>query len=324
MALPIWKDYYVNLGQAASVDYQIVVDSVVVYSGRAMARPGESSIMIKINEIVADYLKSSIDALYLPNYFFSSGTVEVVVRKLVNGSYSHVIGAVFYNDWSYDRGFNSALSPLSCPIRNTIPNHIQLPYSVVEGEGLKVYVNGTLDTTVLPSQADRGLGGTYLVDTSDLSPGDSLMVTETLLTTGSSYKVVESCERYALYYINAYGGMDVLAIDGNHSESDSLTRHTRSIGYDNRVVRNRGRENYVNEIKKSMTLHTSWMTDDESSRMHHLLNSANVCLYDTIAGQLIPVILKNTTTEYKTFKGNGGKLVNYTIEVEFANEMTRR
>jgi hypothetical protein len=73
-----------------------------------------------------------------------------------------------------------------------------------------------------------------------------------------------------------------------------------------------------------MTMHTSWLPDDESSRMHHLLNSTNVFLGDLVTGQMIPVILTNTTTEYKTYKGNGGRLVNYTINVTIAQERIRR
>ena len=130
--------------------------------------------------------------------------------------------------------------------------------------------------------------------------------------------------KYALYYRNAYGGVDVFLIEGNHKEVDNLTRHTREVEYDNSDVMNRGRQNYVNEISKSLILHTSWLTDEEASRMHHLLNSNEVYLYDIPNEKMIPVILKNTTTEYKTYKSNGCKLVDYAIEVEFANKRVRR
>ena len=73
-----------------------------------------------------------------------------------------------------------------------------------------------------------------------------------------------------------------------------------------------------------MTLHTSWMSDEAAARMHNLLNSTDVYLCDMVNDMMIPVILTNTTTEYKTYKGNGGKLVNYAIEVEFANQRVRR
>ena len=141
---------------------------------------------------------------------------------------------------------------------------------------------------------------------------------------GIRYDVVDDCSRYALYYLNAYGGWDTLLIEGNHLEVDNLTRHTRDVEYDNRSIQNRGRQNYVNEISKALTLHTSWMSDDESSRMHHLLNSTEVYLYDILKDQMIPVVLKNSTSEYKTYRNNGHKLFNYTIEVSYANDRIRR
>jgi hypothetical protein len=140
----------------------------------------------------------------------------------------------------------------------------------------------------------------------------------------ASFKVVNKCNRYALYYVNAFGGWDSLLIEGNHSETDSLVRHERVVEYDNTSSANRGRVNYVNEIQKRMTLHTSWLLGDEASRMHHLLNATEVYLYDLEKRQMMPVVLTNTTTEYKTYKGNGGQLVNYAIEVAFANDRIRR
>lgn len=139
-----------------------------------------------------------------------------------------------------------------------------------------------------------------------------------------TYEMVEGCNRYALYYVNAHGGWDSLLIEGNHSEVDNLTRHNREVEYDNRSIQNRGRQNYVNEISKTLTLHTSWMSDEESSRMHHLLNSTEVYLYDINKDEMIPVVLKNSTTEYKTYRSNGHKLFNYTIEVSYANDRIRR
>ena len=140
----------------------------------------------------------------------------------------------------------------------------------------------------------------------------------------TSFKVVNKCNRYALYYVNAFGGWDSLLIEGNHSETDSLVRHERVVEYDNRDSSNRGRVNFANEIQKGMTLHTSWLLGDEASRMHHLLNATEVYLYDLEKRQMMPVVLTNTTTEYKTFKGNGRQLVNYAIEVAFANDRIRR
>ena len=47
-------------------------------------------------------------------------------------------------------------------------------------------------------------------------------------------------------------------------------------------------------------------------------------LYDITDGTLQPVVITDTECQYKTFRGNGGKLTNYAITVELAQDMTRR
>ena len=132
------------------------------------------------------------------------------------------------------------------------------------------------------------------------------------------------CKEWVLYYVNAYGGWDSLLIEGNTMERDSLKRYTREMEYDNRETRNRGTQNYANEISKVYTLNTSWMSDAESLRMHHLLNSPEVYLFNINTGEIFPVVLNNTTTEFKTYKNNGCRLVNYTIEATIAQDRIRR
>ena len=73
-----------------------------------------------------------------------------------------------------------------------------------------------------------------------------------------------------------------------------------------------------------MVLHTSWMSDESSLRMHHLMNSIDVYLYDIVTGQMIPVVVDDMECKYKTFKGEGGKMVNYAINVTIAHDRIRR
>jgi hypothetical protein len=111
-----------------------------------------------------------------------------------------------------------------------------------------------------------------------------------------------------------------LLIEGAASEEDKLTRHTMTKA----GVYDREKSNYLNEIEKSITLHTSWLSDEQSLRMHHLLNSTDVYMHDLEKNSILPVILEGSSTPYKTFKGEGGKLVNYTIEVTIAQTRMRR
>ena len=322
MATAIWKDYYVNLGTDDSYVFRIISEGAGVYQGIAHKRPGDDNVYVKINDLCADYLqqKSGIvnDELFVSDI---ASRQFVLQKQTSSGGWQFVLAEIFYNDWSYDAYTDVTTGSMSFPINGRIVNGMPVVLSVFQPTDFKVLLDGDLIGIVNPGS---NTPCTCYYPVQDASPGVEVMIADDVSQASLRYTVVDSCARYALYYKNAYGGTDLFLIEGNHSETDDLTRYTRAQEYDNVADGSRGRKNYVNEIRKSLTLHSSWLSDDESSRMHHLLNSTEVCLFDIIKGEMIPVLLKNTTTEYKTFKGNGGKLVNYSIEVEFANDMVRR
>lgn len=347
MVHPIWKNFIVEFSDSQlyipddSVDYIISYQSggalKTIYSGKAWKRPGEEFIKICINEICADWLINTFPSL-VDNFAPQEMPAEFVVQGIsYAGSYREVARVRFINDWSYDESHNAEMDGLAAPINGHIDARQWLLWTGLDVSEVNAHVtlvDGNAFDVIIPVEISVDFSEDYNFDFSKSvrSAGSGTAVfnlsewgdVARVAINGVEYHVVNSCARYVLYYVNAYGGWDSLLIEGNHSVSDNLTRHTRETEYDNRSIQNRGVHNYVNEISKTMTLHTSWLSDDESSRMHHLLNSINVFLGDLVTGQMIPVILTNTTTEYKTYKGNGGRLVNYTINVTIAQERIRR
>lgn len=316
MAEPIWKDYYVTLGTEDSYQYEIWIDGARVYEGVAHKRPGADNVSIKVNDVVADFLAVKYDG-----QLFMGGEAECAVYLVGELKDTELMKETFYNNWSYDELFNPAMIGLSCPINSRVMLSTPIPYSILNATELEVSWEMGLDY-FYPSEEGRIYH--YLIKYDYTGEPNELFFREYVSDAEIIYKVVDSCAKYALYYLNAYGGIDVLLMEGNYSEKDSLTRHTMEVEYDNRVISNRGRGDYAVELVKTLTLHTSWLSDDEASRMHHLLNSPQVFLFDIEKQQMIPVLLKNTSTEYKTYKGQGGKLVNYTIEVTIAQTRKRR
>lgn len=322
MANPIWKDFYVNLGDAESAEFRIVADNTAIYIGKSYKKPGQTENQIRINDICADYIGKT-----MPNeteILVADKMPKFRVQKK-DGNWTLVKTVEFYCDWSYNpsetglfaRPINGHIT-IDTPImisNYTTGNKINLYYQTKgqNPQSLSVEIE-TLSNVV----------ANHFISLPDILQPSVLEKLSWVSIGTSKYTIVPQCHRYALYYTNANGGWDVFLIEGNHSETDNLTRHTREVEYDNRVVSNRGTMNYANEIAKSLTLHTSWLSDEESSRMHHLLNSTNVYLRDNVDGIMIPVVLTDTTTEYKTYKGNGGKLVNYSINVTIAQERIRR
>jgi hypothetical protein len=66
------------------------------------------------------------------------------------------------------------------------------------------------------------------------------------------------------------------------------------------------------------------LNDEQSGKMHHLLGTTRAILLDLRTQEVIPVRLTNSSCEYKTFKGNGNKMSQYTITAEVAQDFERR
>lgn len=336
MANPIWKDFFVTLGTEDSVEFRISCNESLVYVGKSWKRPGQTYNSIRINDICADYLTNNLPSLS-PSEFTEVGLPTFKVEVLFGENWGQIALVPFYMDWSYDDSFDPEQMGLSFPINRRVDSRQWLIHSAYNASSIKADItleDGTTTFVIIPIEISADFNMDFNEDFAksirSAQTGTAVFKLTDYnnikhVTIGNvTYDFTQPCSRYALYYLNAHGGWDSLLIEGNHSEVDNLTRYTREVEYDNRGVSNRGAINYVNEISKTLTLHTSWMSDDESSRMHHLLNSTDVYLYDFEKEQMIPVLLTNTTTEYKTYKSNGGKLVNYAIEVKYANGRIRR
>ena len=345
MALPIWKDKIIDLG-FPSIQFRIYDsgNSVSLYDGVAYAKPGEQTAKVRINDICADYLENILPTIV-------NGSVSGIAMKrfgvqvrLPGDAWQSLEDVTFYNNWSYDYDFDPEVSGLACPINGRIDARQPIMYSAYDKAQVNVtlvFKNGTTQTLVIPiTGGGGGLSGDFNSDFSNdflISRGegidgygtiviraDSYADLDRVVIGGKTYKVVTECAKYVLYYVNAFGGWDSLLIEGNSLEDDNLNRFTREVVYDNRQIYNRGIHNYLNEVTKGFTFHSGLLLDDQGERMHHLINSTFVYLYDIANGDLIPVTIPTTSCEYKTFSNQGNRLVEYTIQVDVAHNRVRR
>lgn len=340
MVQPIWKNYIVNLGSASSQEYVISYENkgylTTIYHGVAWKRPGESSITIRINDICADWLTNTFPTL-VEGFDGQDMPVTFVVQKISSaGVYTEIARVAFLNDWSYDSDHDSESDGLAAPINGHIDIRqwvLWTGLNVPEVEATVYLKGGGSYKVIIPVMLASDFNSDFNSDfaTSVKSAGSGTAVfspaqwgdVAKVIINGVQYvqyDVINSCARYVLYYLNAYGGWDSLLIEGAASEEDKLTRHTMTKA----GVYNRSKVNFLNEIQKKISLHTSWLSDEQSLRMHHLLNSTCVYLHDLDKDIILPVVLDGTSTPYKTFKSQGGKLVNYTIEVSVAQSRFRR
>lgn len=340
MALaPIWKDRIVTL--ATSGDYadfeirQSTAAGTLLYSGRAYPRPGETDIKTRINEICASYLGA-----LLPDFAnrFTPMQVSETFVTLVGGVTKDTV--TFVNDWSYDPSrVHTSGGNLSDPITGELDPRQTLFFSILSGAtDVNVTLHFADGTSSVVSVAvafsadfnddfngdfaqndDPNRSGTAILD---LAAFSGLAAVEFL---GLTLPVREQgCARYCVAYVNAYGGWDTFLVDGTPAMRDNLARHTATTDYDNADGSARGRKDYAIEVTPAWTLRTGVLSDAQSLRMHHLLNSTEVYLQDLADGTFYPVVLTDTEAERKTYKGTGRQLITYTFNAQLAQERFRR
>jgi len=314
MPAPIWKDYTVSFGNVAEADYTIEAGGVTIYSGHAVRRPDESQLNVRINAVCADYLAHA-----LPSISDQGCTADpCAVTFTVKDDGGNTVDTVqFVADWSYDP-FHS-VSRLSCPVNGRVSAAQVLVASVLTNSAVSVQLTfrsgGTQTLSVAAAAGDVQAVAVPLAQYADLAG---------VTVGGNIYEVVPACDRFALLYVNAFGGWDTLLMEGRSGEADAYDRRTMAQRYDNAVRSERGTVEYVNGVSRRWTLRTGWLTDAQAALMHHVLGSPLVYLYDTVDGVLLPVTITDEICEYKTYKGNGARMSNYTVSVELSQNMTRR
>lgn len=327
MANPIWKDYYIDLGAKYSVHFRILGGSSILYEGLAVRRPGESSNIIRINDICADYMRvppPTFDEKLIPSTVYT-----FLIIKSVNGSsWSRVESVQFIPDWSYDYS-SVQRTVLSDPVNGVLDPRQVILWSTSQTDTITVSINYagggssqiSVPVTINNDFADEGVGvngGTIAVDLSGYSNVESVDI-------GSShYTVAQACHRYVLYYRNIHGGWDSLLFEGTCKRTDALTRHEAQHDYDNRQSTGRGTVNYATEVAREYSLNTGWLNDAQADRMESVLGSTETNLQDLVSGLTWPAVLTGTSIEHKTYDNNGRRLISYAVTLRIAQEMVRR
>ena len=333
--IPIWKDYPITITtNDPYVDYTISLGvggrDGVIYSGRAYKLPGATTVRIVPNEVCAPYVSTN-DRLYVYEDYLLGRMAQVFTLSAPGKNYS--VTFAFGADRTYTLPI---VGRSNDPITGRMGYDAPIPISAYN-----VHYNPNDDNTLFFGYTLSAANG-YSTFISKLTGALSIESStkflrypsyEKLEVYGSApdpieYRLLDICAKYYLYYINAYGAWDAFMIEGAGKKTDDYNRTTFEQSYSTVPptdgVLERGTVCLQNDITRKYTLVTGWLTDDQASRMHHLLGSTNVYLLDVEENRYLPVILTNSSCEYKTYRNQGAQLVNYTIEATVAQNFTRR
>lgn len=156
-----------------------------------------------------------------------------------------------------------------------------------------------------------------LVFSSSVSAGG--VVTNSISFPGGSY-----CGEMALYYQGAAGGMNSFLVEGTVKRTDKIGEHKFSKRVRN-TSNNFEETRYSLDVDRSYKLSTGWLTDAQAANLaENLLESPRVYAHIFATGEIFPVNITDTSVEFKTFKNNSRKRVNYTISIKASQTRVRR
>lgn len=278
---PIWQDIYYTSTAYTVLDYAILIKGQsAIYNGRAYQRPGGNGVSINISKICQDYIKDSFREVDFREWvgLTYAHPGSYVEFQLVNAKNGIVLGTYgFVYDWSYETwDGNTRL------VSNPINGH--------KASGMYDFVTNCRNVV-----ADNTME----------------LATSVYRTAGGNY-----CGEVALYYKNRKGGWDSFLIEGTVTKKDEYTKYTYNRSFNNNTLEFEN-GTYHSQIITSYVLNTGWLNDQESDNLaFNLLSSNEVYLHNLCEDKVYPVVIKDNSATYKTYKNNSRKLVNYQINVE--------
>lgn len=327
MAIPIWKDTnasYVTMGDSKT--FTISVGGQIIYNGRLVKKPGESGLTTYVNRLVKDYLSAKIDLnrgrfIHSQDNYIREFTINPATTTGVS-SYK------FYCDYGYEDGAvkDNTLSVISRPLSNVVDPRQTLFCTFAD---LSDNTNNDVVARLRKMNRDiqASTGGKAQTFTIRLLPGmagDIIdIVDEMAGEVLASYEVRKTCAEYALYYLNAHGGYDHLLINGTSKRSDNIKRTEITRVVDNTTLKH-GRSDVHTEITRTWRLNTGHLTDAQWAKTHHLLGSTHVFLHNLETDEIVPVVIKANKADFNTYRNNGRRMSQLSIDVEESTKRERR
>ena len=279
----IWEDVFYTVTGMSSITYLIYdEDSTLIYAGVAVARPNENECTINVSRIVQNYLNSDLpDTAFSGETFTLGQHIEpnaVLGFTLTDGKGNVMESYRFLNCWDYKTHFAFIASPgTSYPLSNPVNSH-----SVSQ---MFSFASVLTKTNKVKTTIGNGLTGNY-------------------------------CGYGALYYSNNLGGWDSFLIEGTVAKKDNYERYTINNKWIADTLKP-GTKTLVNTISTSWTLKTHLLSNSEMDILAaNLFGSNNVYFHSFADNTITPVVITDTSVEYKTKRSNKNKMFYATINIK--------
>ena len=328
---PIWKDYiWAEETLDDFIEYHLDDGGTTIYAGKAYKYPGADRVEFLLNSVTENYLSNGLSFPAISKTSIMPNYLKDFTLVTSTGNEKPII---FFNDWSYkDTDLTSGYF-LSDPITGLIDprQYVMASWLLPTGEGIvnRFYYKDGIQTATDITLKSGINGYTFVENITNLQLGCGDYIVIAFVVSGTisqkqiKYTIDNTGKDYVLYYVNAAGGWDSLLIEGNVKKTDEF----ESESYIKRVLRPStefARNKYLNTITSSWTLYTGYLNDEQASKMYNLLESTQVYLHNLKDNTITPVLITDTSCEYKTYKNQGKNKFYYTINVESSQDNYRK
>lgn len=316
------------IGSDPSPDY----DSSIFYSG--FSPDGK---LFAINEIISQ--KVSLYSIHQSNWFGWTEPVSKYYLYCTTEDWTEYSTASDWNEyqcicinmeynWTYS--YNEEYTPFLSDMYNDIIDYRQ--FLIVTGRHIDQGVDSRFEVLVDNEQLfsvplnNDDFSHTYNAYLPEAVPyeGTDKTISIRIRSIDSEEGIVKNitmtttCYRYVIYYLNKRGGWNWFFVNGKELKIDKMTRLSYKRNYFSQVPVDYNKVNYVNTINESWEFTTGWLEEGQAIHVIDLLESNRVYIQDLSANDnaQIPVLVTNSSVDYKTYKNQGRKLYSYTINVE--------
>lgn len=280
MARTLSYPIYTNIPISSnSVNYTIETDGEVFYNGVLYKKDNETEIEIDISPIIKDKIPYVIADIG----FIGQFTIPAIKTFTVSNGNSYQAYYNYNTDYIFDVPTGTILN---APIAASVDPRQLIGYSTLTESGI-----------VVNQQKPYGAVGTVVT------------------YGGIQYDVISECkDRYALYYVNLNGGIDYLLCNGKVINKWSSNRTTVRFYNDRSDRQSFERQHIYQDVTKSYTINTGWLTEDRAANINHLFMSRKIWIHDLTNDTITACIIESNSIDEQNNRYDN-EIINYSFNV---------
>ena len=185
------------------------------------------------------------------------------------------------------------------------------------------------DTVNSSMLIDKGIRQVNIINTPPPSTAEYISLTQVSAGPVFTARVNLKCSKYPVYtiaWLNPYGAYEsqsfgmvskkMLEMEKKSFEqTDYRINASGEVSYSENNVFYGGKRGFANKVKVSMNLTTELLTDDEYTWLADLFKSTDVYIYDTVNSKFLPVIIRESSYEYRTYLNSRLQPIKFTVEL---------